>query len=153
MTGRTVAGQGDWDVTVRPRLTSLLACIAAAVIAVAGVVVAILNNRASGAYLRPADQVAMALLAFLIAGAVLLLTRPRLKVGPAGLAVRNVLGYRLLPWAEIVDVSFPHGKRWARVELDYDEYVPVLAIQVNDRLRAVEAMDTVRALMDRYQQH
>ena len=144
---------GDWDVTLRPRLTPLLAVIAAAVIAVAGVVVAILNNHASGAYVRPADQIAMAGLAIVIAGAVLLLTRPRLKVGPAGLAVRNVLGYRMIPWSEVVDVSFPPGKRWARVDLDYDEYVPVLAIQVNDRRRAVEAMDTVRALMGRYQPH
>lgn len=153
MTGGIGTGHGDWDLTVRPRLTSLLACVAAAVIAIAGIVVAILNNRASGAYVRPADQVAMAGLALLIAGAVLLLTRPRLKVGPAGLAVRNVLGYRTVPWPEVVDVSFPPGKRWARVDLDYDEYVPVLAIQVNDRERAVEAMDTVRTLMDRYRQH
>lgn len=153
MTGDTGGRQGDWEVTLRPRLTPLLACIAAALIAVAGIVVAVFNNRASGAYLRPADQVAMAGLALLIAGAVLLLTRPRLKVGPAGLAVRNVLGYRTVPWSEVVDVSFPPGKRWARVDLDYHEYVPVLAIQVNDRQRAVEAMDTVRALMDRYQQH
>ncbi len=153
MTGDTGDGQGEWDVTLRSRLTPLLAGIAAVLIAAAGIVVAVFNNRASGAYLRPSDQVAMAGLALLIAGAVLLLTRPRLKVGPTGLAVRNVLGYRMVPWSEVVDVSFPPGKRWARVDLDYHEYVPVLAIQVNDRQRAVEAMDTVRALMDRYQQH
>lgn len=143
----------DWDITVRSRLTPLLAWIAAAVIAVTGVVVAVFNNRASGAYLRPADQVAMAGLAFVIAGAVLLLTRPRLKVGPSGLAVRNVMGYRMIGWSEVVDVSFPPGKHWARVDLDCDEYVPVLAIQVNDRQRAVESMDAVRALMNRYQSH
>ncbi len=142
-----------WDVTLRPRLTPLLARITAAVIAVAGVVVAVLNNRASGAYLRPVDQVAMAAIAFMLAGAALLLTRPRLKVGPAGLAVRNVVDYRMIPWREVVDVSFPPGKRWARVDLDYEEYVPVLAIQVMDRQRAVEAMDTVRSLMDRYHPH
>lgn len=151
MTGAT--GDGDWDVVLRPRLTPRLSYAVAAVIAVAGIIVAVLNDRASGANLRPADQVAMAGLALIIAGAVLLLTRPRLKVGPAGLAVRNVSGYRTIPWAEVVDVSFPPGKRWARVDLDYDEYVPVLAIQVNDRQHAVAAMDTVRALMDRYRPH
>lgn len=152
MTG--VPEPGDWDVTLRPRLTPLIAWITAAVIAVAGVVVAIFNDRASGgAALRPVDQIAMAGLGLVIAGAVLLLTRPRLRVGASGLAVRNVLGYRMIPWREVVEVSFPPGKRWARVDLDYDEYVPVLAIQVNDRQRAVKAMDTVRALMDRYQPH
>jgi len=92
----------------------------------------------------------MAGLAAVLAGAVLLLIRPRLRVGAMGLAVRNVLGYRLIPWDEVVDVSFPLGKRWARVDLAYNEYVPVLAIQSFDRERAVAAMDTVRELMDRY---
>lgn len=154
MTGGTGDTEiGVWDVTVRPRLTPMLARIAAVVIAVAGVVVAVLNNRASGAYLRPVDQVAMAGIAFILAGSALLLTRPRLKVGPAGLAVRNVFEYRVIPWREVVAVSFPPGKRWARIDLDYEEYVPVLAIQVNDRQRAVEAMDAVRSLMDRYHPH
>ena len=148
MTGDT--DTREWDVVLRPRMTPMLARIAAAVIAVAGVVVAVLNNRASGAYLRPADQVAMAGIALILAGSALLLTRPRLKVGPAGLAVRNVFEYRTVPWQEVVDVSFPPGKRWARIDLDYEEYVPVLAIQVIDRQRAVEAMDTVRSLMNRY---
>ncbi|HOB49616.1 MAG TPA: PH domain-containing protein [Mycobacterium sp.] len=143
----------EWDVSLRPRLVPMLARITAAVIVVAGVVVAIFNDRASGAYLRPVDQVAMACIACILAGGVLLLTRPRLKVGPAGLAVRNVVEYRMIPWREVVDVSFPPGKRWARVDLDYGEYVPVLAIQVTDRQHAVEAMDTVRSLMDRYHSH
>lgn len=141
---------GDWDAVFKPRMMSMTARIVAAVIAVAGVVVAVFNDRASGAYLRTADQVAMGALAVIIAGAVLLLTRPRVKVGRAGLAVRNILGYRLLPWAEVVDVSFPPGKRWARVELDYDEYVPAVAIQSVDREQAVAAMDVIRDLMDRY---
>ena len=150
MTGRGDAAGGDWDAVLRPRLTPRLAWVTAAVIAVAGILVAIFNNRASGAYLRPADQFSMAGIALLIAAAVLLLTRPRLKVGPHGLAVRNVLDYRLIPWNDVVDVSFPPGKRWARVDLDNDEYVPVLAIQVIDKQGAVAAMDTVRDLMDRY---
>lgn len=150
MTRSAGAADADWDVTLRPRLTPLLAVIAAAVIAVAGIVVAVFNNRASGAYLRTADQVAMAGIAILLAAAVLLLTRPRLKVGAVGLAVRNLLDYRLIPWDEVTDVSFPPGKRWARIDLDNDEYVPVLAIQVVDKDGAVAAMDTVRALMQRY---
>jgi hypothetical protein len=36
------------------------------------------------------------------------------------------------------------------VDLEFNEYVPVLAIQTLDRERAVAAMDMVRELMTRY---
>jgi len=100
--------------------------------------------------MRVWDQIAWGGLALLIAAAVLILTRPRVRVGPAGLLVRNVLEDKLIPWPDVVDVSFPPGKRWARVDLDSNEYVPVVAIQSVDREHAVEAMDTVRELMARY---
>ncbi len=139
-----------WDAVFRPRMMSLIAVVTAVLITVAGITVAVLNNRSSGAFLRVADQVAMAGLALALAAAALLLTRPRLKVGPAGMAVRTLLDDRLIPWTEVVDVSFPPGRRWARIDLPANEYVPVVAIQLIDRERAVEAMDTVRELMARY---
>ena len=142
---------GEWDAEFRPRTMSKIAYGVAGCIAVAGIVVAVLNDRASGAYLRPADQVAMGGLALLLAGAVLLLTRPRLRVGKSGLAVRNLVDYRLIDWAEVVDFSFPPGRRWARVDLAAHEYLPVVAVQLIDRDSAVAAMDTVRELLNRYQ--
>ncbi|MDA0251458.1 MAG: PH domain-containing protein [Actinobacteria bacterium] len=141
---------GSWNVVFRPRMMSRIAIGVAAVIAVAGIIVAVLNNRSSGAILRTADQVAMGGLALLLAGAVLLLLRPRLKAGPNGLAVRTLLDYRVIPWSEVVDFSFPPGRRWARIDLPANEYVPVVAIQSIDGEHAVTAMDTVRALMARY---
>ena len=142
---------GDWDVVLRPRTTPRYAYGAAALTLAIGIAIALtLRIKSTGPILRVADQFAMAGLAVVLAGSVLLLIRPRLKVGPVGLAVRNVLGYRIIPWEEVVDVSFPLGKRWARVDLAHNEYVPVLAIQSNDSDRAVAAMDTVRELMRRY---
>ena len=141
---------GSWDAVFRPRMMSRIAIGVAAVIAVAGIIVAILNNRSSGAILRTADQVAMGGLALLLAGAVLLLLRPRLKAGPNGLAVRTLLDYRVIPWSEVVDFSFPPGRRWARIDLPANEYVPVVAIQSIDGEHAVAAMDNVRDLMARY---
>lgn len=141
----------QWDVVLRPRLTAYFAYAAAFVIAAAGITVGLLLKiRSTGAYFRTADQVSMAVLGLILAAAILLLARPRLRVGPAGIGVRNVLGYRLIPWDEVVDVSFPTGARWARVDIADYEYVPILAIQSVDRERAVAAMDTVRALMARY---
>jgi hypothetical protein len=140
-----------WDAEFRPRTTARYAYGVAALIMAAGLTVAVLlKDRSTGPVLRTVDQFAMTGLAAVLAGVVLLLIRPRLRVGAAGLAVRNVLGYRLIPWDEVVDVSFPPGKRWARVDLPFNEYVPVLAIQLFDGDRAVAAMDTVRELMDRY---
>ena len=46
---------------------------------------------------------------------------------------------------------FHAGARWARVDLPDDEYIPVMAIQAVDKERAVDAMDQVRALLQRYQ--
>ena len=141
----------DWDVEVRPHLTPYFVYAAAFVIAAAHIAVGLLLKvKSSGVVFQTAEQVAIGALGLLIAGCVLLFARPRLRVGAAGLSVRNLLGYRLIPWPEVVGVSFPAGARWARVDLPDDEYIPLMAIQAADRDRAVKAMDTVRALMARY---
>ncbi len=147
MTDTTAA---EWDAEFRPRTMRRAAVATAAVIAVAGVVVAALDNRSSGAYMRVWDQIAWGGLALLIAASVLLLLRPRVRVGRAGLLVRNVLEDKLIPWNDVEDVTFPPGRRWARIDLDSNEYVPVVAIQSVDREYAVTAMETVRESMARY---
>ncbi len=143
------ASTDQWDAVFKPRLMPILAWVGAVLMVLAGVGVALtLKGKSTGPALRTADQWAMLALSVVLAGAILLLTRPRLRVGPAGLAVRNVLEERIIPWQDVVGISFP--KRWARVELAAYEYVPVVAIQSIDRDRAIAAMDTVRELMGRY---
>ena len=140
-----------WDVELRPHRMPVFIYIAAFLIAAAHIVVGLLLKiKSSGVIFHTADQVAMAVLGLVIAGGVLLFARPRLRVGPAGLSVRNLFGYKLIPWSDVVGVSFPPGRRWARIDLPDDEYVPLMAIQVADKDRAVDAMDTVRSLMARY---
>jgi hypothetical protein len=141
----------EWDLQVRPRVTPYFVYAAALIVAVGLVAVGfLLKIRSTGVYFHTSDQVAMACLGIVIAGVMLLFARPRLRVGRSGLSVRNLLGDRLIAWPEVVDVSFPRGARWARVDLPDDEYIPVMAIQAVDKERAVEAMDAVRALMARY---
>jgi len=148
-----VTSQPDWDAEIRPHLTPYFAYSAAFVIAAAHIVVGLmLKIRSSGVIFQTADQVAIAALGLVIAGFVLLFARPRLRIGPAGLSVRNLLGYRLVPWSDVVGVSFPVGARWARIDLPDDEYIPLMAIQAVDKDRAVDAMETVRTLMARYTQ-
>jgi hypothetical protein len=143
--------QDSWDAQIRPHLTPYFAYGAAFVIVAVHIAVGLLLKiKSSGVIFQTSDQVAMAGLGFVIAGLVLLFARPRLRVGPAGLSVRNVLSDRLVPWSEVVGVSFPVGARWARIDLPDDEYVPLMAIQAVDKNRAVDAMDTVRELLRRY---
>ena len=142
---------GDWDVVVRPRVTPYVAYGAAFVVAASGIVVGLLLKiRYTGAILQTSDQVAMAVLGLILAAAILLLATPRLRIGPAGLGVRNVLLERVIPWTDVEGVSFPQGARWARIELDDYEYTAVLAIQAIDGERAVAAMDTLRAALAKY---
>ncbi|HZU49150.1 MAG TPA: PH domain-containing protein [Mycobacterium sp.] len=141
----------DWDLEVRPHLTPYFAYAAAVVIAAAHIAVGLLLKvKSTGVVFQTSDQVAIAALGIVIAGLVLLFARPRLRVGAAGLSVRNLLGDRLIPWSDVVGVSFPAGARWARIDLPDDEYIPLMAIQAVDKHRAVAAMDTVRELLERY---
>ncbi len=141
----------QWDLQVRPHLTPYFAYGAAIVILATHVAVGfLLKVRSTGVVFQTADQVAIAGLGVVIACVVLLFARPRLRAGKAGLAVRNLLGEKLIAWPDVVDVSFPIGARWARVDLPDDEYIPVMAIQAVDKERAVAAMDAVREVAARY---
>ena len=142
---------GDWELQVRPHLTPYFAYGAAILILAAHVAVGFfLKAGSTGVVFQTADQVAIAGLGVVIACAMLLFARPRLRVGKDGLAVRNLLNEKLIAWPEVVDVSFPVGARWARVDLPDDEYIPLMAIQAVDKERAVAAMDAVRELVTRY---
>jgi hypothetical protein len=141
----------SWDLQVRPHLTPYFAYGAAILILAAHVMVGVLlKARSTGVVFQTADQFAIAGFGVVVAGAVLLFARPRLRVGKNGLAVRNMLGEKLIAWPDVVGVSFPMGARWARVDLPDDEYIPLMAIQSVDKERAVAAMDRVRELVSRY---
>lgn len=147
----TTSKAGEWDLVCRPRLTPMFAYAAAAVLVVAHIAIGlVLKIGSSGVVFQTADQVAMGVLGVVLAGLVLLFTRPRLRVGAAGLSVRNVFSDKLIPWADVVGVSFPVGSRWARVDLPDDEYIPIMAIQAVDKERAVHAMDAVREELARH---
>ncbi|WP_067973037.1 PH domain-containing protein [Mycolicibacter icosiumassiliensis] len=140
-----------WDLQVRPHMMRYGVWIVAILIVTIHVVVSLLLTiRASGVIFRTYDRVAVVVLGLIVAGALLLLTRARVRVGESGVSVRNALGDRLIPWSQVVGVSFPPGKRWARLELPDDEYIPLVAIQSADKEHAVQAMRELRALVSRY---
>jgi hypothetical protein len=135
----------------RPRKARRVAVAAAVVLVVVfTVVAALLRNTPTGVYFRLSDQVAMVLLGLLLAGTVLLFTRPRVRALADGVEVRNVLTTRLVPWDLVLRVSFPDGAPWGRLELPDDEYIAVMAIQAVDGRYAVQA---IRALREVHAQH
>jgi Bacterial PH domain len=131
----------------RPRRV-LIAAWVGAVATVIGFAVPAAMLRASdtGVHFRVADQVAVLLLGVLIAAGILLLARPRVRADARGVEVRNVGTSRYLAWEDVRAVSFPDGASWARLDLPYYEYVPVMAVQAVDGQRAVAAMRQLRAL-------
>jgi hypothetical protein len=132
-------------IVVRPHRVRLFAGAGAVVLfalfAVAGV---FLQQSDTGAHFRLSDQIAMVGIGIMLALGALWFTRPRVRADADGVEVRNMLGARRFPWADVEQVSFPDGSPWARLELPDDEYVPVLAIQAMDGERAVTAMRELR---------
>ncbi|GGN68854.1 hypothetical protein GCM10011610_06530 [Nocardia rhizosphaerihabitans] len=140
-----------WEFEVRPRRAIRTAVVVAIVILVfftAGGL--LLRTGSTGVNFRVADQVGMILIGVLGAAAVLLLTRPRVRAGAAGVSVRNILGDHEYPWAYIRSAAFPDRKSWARLELVDDDYVPMLAIRSNDKAHAADAIERLRELGAKY---
>ncbi|NLE81132.1 MAG: PH domain-containing protein [Rhodococcus sp.] len=141
----------QWELIARPRKSRNAAIVAAVFLVVVHVTLAILlRTEQTGVFFRLSDQLAMAGLGCVFAAGVLLLARPRLRVGPRGIAVRNVLNERVVDWDLSQGLSFPDGAAWARIELPDDEYISVMAIQSNDRDYAVDAVRRFRAVEAEY---
>ena len=79
-----------------------------------------------------------------------MLTRPRVRANEDGVQVTNFIGTRFYPWVLIYGLSFPKGSRTARLELPEFEYVPLWAIHVGDKERALGAVDQFRELEAKY---
>ncbi|MEU8899712.1 PH domain-containing protein [Nocardia sp. NPDC048505] len=146
-----VADTPEWELEVRPRRAVRTAWICAIIVIVVFAIGGIwLRSGSTGVNFRLVDQFAMIGVGLLIAAGILSLTRPRLRVGPRGVAVRNILGENTFGWQHVRGVSFPDRKSWARLELADDEYVPLLAIRSNDKAHAARAMDRFRELGAKY---
>jgi len=149
----TVADQQVDVVRARPhRLTIVCWLCAAAVVVIFSVVAVLLGRPATtedpevGAPFGLVDQIAMVFLGLLMAGGVLLLTRPRVVADAAQVTVRNVIGGVTVPWTLVRAVRFDRHSPWAALELLNDELVAVLAVQAADKRYAVDAVRGLRRL-------
>jgi hypothetical protein len=138
-------------VTSRPITTTKVAVATAAVVFVVFLIVAIVMPHANaGAHFSWKDQVATGILGVILAGFILVFTRPRLRADLDGVHIRNHWGpYKTIPWDVVVAVEFPKSRRFARLVLPADETIALYAVQRADRERSVAVMRDLRELLAR----
>jgi len=130
------------------RLRIICAVAAGIVVAVMVVVGLLLKSTATGVVnFRTSDQVAMIGLGLALGAGILLLGRSRVDADADGIRVRNVLGRHELPWSVVRAVRFDRNSAWASLLLTNDDELALLAVQAGDRMRAVRAVEGLRALL------
>jgi hypothetical protein len=137
-------------VTARPLRSSRIAWAASSVVLIAFVVTALLMKRDNaGASFGDKDQVGTLVVGVVLAGLLIMPTRPRLHADIDGIRLRSFLGgWRTIPWSVVVRVDFPRKLRFARVVLPGDEALAIYAVQRLDREQAVATMEQLRELWD-----
>lgn len=135
-------------VDAKPMRTARIGYWSSAVVLVVFVVTAIVMPHASaGASFGPKDQAATALIGVILAGLLLMPTRPRLHADVDGVRMRAFLGgWRTVPWDVITAVEFPTNVRFARIVLPGQETLALYAVQRFDGPYAVGVMRSLRAL-------
>lgn len=153
--GDQAAGGDDWEFEYRSRRLAMIGGVAAVVVLVIhitfGALLTISNTGPDN--IGFVDQAAIILIGVVIASAVMLLARPRLRVGPQGVAVRNLATERIFGWDQVLGLDYPEKGFGGQLALPGDEHVPVLAIQAGDGEKAVGAMERFRAIEARHRTH
>ncbi|ANY23447.1 MULTISPECIES: PH domain-containing protein [Gordonia] len=148
-TGSDAAG---WDLVYRPRNLPRWAIAAAVVVLAIHITFGLLLtiDDVGVRNLGGSDQVAIILIGVLVSAAILLFTRPRLRVGAAGVEVRNLATVRLFEWDRVLGLTYPEKGFGAWLLFPADEHITVLAVQAGDGQRAIDAMGRFRELEERY---
>jgi len=136
-------------VTVRPRVWRTVVWLAAAAMLAGSTWVAVTmppTGAGQVAQVQPLDRIATVGLGAIVAGAVLVLARPRVAADSHGIRVRNVVGGYELPWSSVRQVRFDRDSWWATLELVDGDELSLLAVQVLDGKRAVAAVRALRRL-------
>ncbi|MGB6040001.1 MAG: PH domain-containing protein, partial [Gordonia sp. (in: high G+C Gram-positive bacteria)] len=110
----------------------------------------LLNISYTGVNIDWSDKLALIGVGVVISCVILFLTRARLRVGPQGIGVLNLVSERVFGWDEVVGVEYPENWFCARLLFPHDEHIPIMAIQARDGDRAVTAMQEVRRLGEKY---
>ncbi|MFI7686997.1 PH domain-containing protein [Streptomyces griseoaurantiacus] len=130
-------------VTFRPGRTRAVLLTAALATVLVITVVALLLEQ-----LGPGERLSFVLTAFLLAGVLVLLARPRITADDSGVTVVNIISRRRLAWAQIVQVNLRPGDAWVFLDLSDGTSLPALGIQPGiARDRAIADARALRALV------
>jgi hypothetical protein len=131
-------------VTFRPTRTRAIMLSAAVAIFVVVTAVGLLLKP-----LGPGERASFVLTAALLAGVMLVLSRPRVVAEESGVTVVNLTTKRRLEWAEIVSVNLRPGDPWVFLNLSDGTSLPALGIQPGiARERALADARALRALVE-----
>lgn len=141
----------DWDLVYRPKQINKIVVGAIVIVIVIHLTFGLLLTYSyTGVNIGWGDQIALITIGLVISGALLLFTRSRLRVGPAGVEVRNLVAERLYEWDAVRGMDYPDKGQWARLLFAHDEHIPVMAVQARDGAAAVDAMRQFRELQRKY---
>jgi Bacterial PH domain len=104
------------------------------------------SARAGTAAFQPSDRAAMGVLGVLVAGAILVFTRPKVVADSEQIAVQNFVGGATLPWEVVRAVRFDRGNSCLTLELEDDDVLAVWAVQAADKEHAVAGARELRRL-------
>ncbi|MBX9426381.1 MULTISPECIES: PH domain-containing protein [Streptomyces] len=111
-------------VTFRPGRTRAVLLTAAVVMFVVITAVALMLER-----LGPGERLSFVFTAALLAGVLVLLSRPKVVADDEGVTVVNITRTRRLAWAEILKVNLRPGDAWVFLDLSDGTSLPALGIQ------------------------
>ncbi|MET9256096.1 PH domain-containing protein [Streptomyces sp. NPDC048182] len=99
--------------------------------------------------LGPGERASFVLTAVLLAGVLLVLSRPKVVADEAGVTVVNLTTSRRLEWPEILRVNLRSGDPWVYLDLSDGTSLPALGIQPGiAREHAIADARALRALVE-----
>ncbi|KJR05145.1 PH domain-containing protein [Gordonia sihwensis] len=145
------ATDDTWEYVYRPRWMRIAAWVAVAVVMIIHLTFGLLLDISyTGVNVGWSDKVALIGVGVVISGAILFLTRARLRLGPEGVGVLNLVSERVFPWDQVLGLEYPEKGFCARLLFSGDEHIPVMAVQARDGDLAVDAMERYREFQTRY---
>jgi hypothetical protein len=134
----------DLPVTFRPgRTRAVLLTTAVATFLCVSAVAFLLDG------LGPGERLSFVVVAALLGGVQILLSRVRVVADDSGVTVVNIAGRRRLAWAEIVQVNLRPGDAWVVLDLTDGTTLPALGIQPGiAREQAIADARALRALVE-----
>ncbi len=141
----------ELPVTFRPARTRAVLLGLGAGLLVAFVVIAVLLPADGARPWHTSDRIWIVLTGLLVAGVLVLLSRPKVAADREGVTVVNLTTRRRLEWAQVLRVNLRAGDPWVHLDLADGTSLAAMGIQPGiGRARALRDARALRALAEAY---